>query len=231
MARDWAAEQAHPVGRGSRDTHLQMLMIRRFDFTTTFDVVVGNPQGQQKRFPVYHDILTARSNFLLAARAAEPRQSVHLEGEDPEVFSLYLNCVHSGTEVLRAAGQLLNRKRQVSTEGAGKLVKKERDGEQSEDEGDEALDKGRLEALIRLYMLADRLQDSEMMNLTIDELVRVVEEDDLVPSFRSRRLHSRAQSATSSSRRVNSTRNSGATSNLNTSGSRIPRIQLERCTV
>lgn len=52
-------------------------------------------QGHEKRFPVYHDLLTARTNFLLAALAANLQQLVRLDDEDPEVFSLYLNCVNS----------------------------------------------------------------------------------------------------------------------------------------
>jgi hypothetical protein len=72
-----------------------MLTLCRYDFTMTFDVIVGTAQGHQKRFPVYHDLLTTQSKFLLVARTSEPRHPVRLDGEGPEVFSLYLNCVYS----------------------------------------------------------------------------------------------------------------------------------------
>jgi hypothetical protein len=85
---------------------LHVLIPRRYDFTKTFDVIVGSAQGREKRFPVYYDHVTARSKFLLAPRTAEPQQSVRLDGEDPEVFYLYLNCVHSGIDLICAGGEL-----------------------------------------------------------------------------------------------------------------------------
>ena len=145
-------------------------------------MIVGNAQGRERRFPVYQDLLTARSDFLLAARTSEPQQPVCLEHEDPDVFSLYPNCVHSGMEVVRAGGELLGKRFPAASDGAGILVKRERDSEQSAEENEDNLDKGRFEALIRLHMLARTLQDPEMMNSAIDELVRMIDEDGLIPT-------------------------------------------------
>jgi hypothetical protein len=153
-----------------------------YDFTTTFDVVVGSAHGREKRFPVYHDLLTARSQRFRVARTAEPHQPVRLDDEDPEVFSLYLNCVHSGIEVVRSGGELLGKQVDPAPGGVAKLVKRERDSEQGADESNDHPDGGRFEALIRLHLLASKLQDFEMMNSAIDELVRMVDEDGLVPA-------------------------------------------------
>lgn len=145
-------------------------------------MIVGNAQGREKRFPVYHDLLTTRSNFLLAVRTAQPQQPVRLDDEDPEVFSLYLNCVHSGIEVVRSGGELLSKQVHTVSEGTGNLVKRERDSEQGVDESDDHPDGGRFEALIKLYLLAGKLHDFKMMNSATDELVRMVNEDGLVPA-------------------------------------------------
>jgi len=145
-------------------------------------VIVGNAQGRERRFPVYEDLPKARSNFLLAARTAEPEQSVCLEPEDPDVISLYLNCVHSGMKVVRAEGELLGKRFHIASDGARNLIKRERDSEESAEEDEDDLDGGRFEALIKLHMLARTLQDFEMMNSAIDELVRMVDEDGLIPT-------------------------------------------------
>jgi hypothetical protein len=94
----------HPSRRSSvrgkfRDARrsAQVLTFCRFDFTTTSEVIVRPYHGEEKRFPVYRDLLTSRSGLLLAARNAKPQEPADLYGEDLEVFSLYLNCIHSGT--------------------------------------------------------------------------------------------------------------------------------------
>lgn len=145
-------------------------------------MVVGKDQGREKRFPVYHDLLTARSNFFRLALAAKPQEPVRLDDEAPDVFSLYLNCVHSGMEVVRAGGALLGKRVHAVSDGLENLVKRERDSEQSADENEHHPDGGRLEALIRLHLLENKLQDPDMMNSAIDELVRMVDEDGLVPT-------------------------------------------------
>lgn len=54
--------------------------------------------------------------------------------------------------------------------------------DQARREGEDDHDGGRFEALIRLHLLASRLQDSGMINSAIDELVRTIDEDSLVPT-------------------------------------------------
>lgn len=105
---------------------------------------------------MYHDLSTARSNFFRAALAAEPQEHVHLDDENPDVFSLYLNCEHSGMEVVRAGGELLRKQVHAASDGLENLVKRERDSAQSADEIEYHPDGGRFEALIRLDKLARR---------------------------------------------------------------------------
>jgi hypothetical protein len=145
-------------------------------------VIVSSAKGREKRFLVYHDLLTARSDFLLAVRTAQPQQPVRLDDEDPEVFSLYLNCVHSGIEVVRAGGELLGKQFHSTSDGFGGLVKKEYESEPSAEESEDDHDGGRFEALIRLHLLASRLQDFGMMNSAVDELIRMIDEDSLIPT-------------------------------------------------
>jgi hypothetical protein len=170
----------------------QMLTFCRFDFTTTSEVIVRPYHGEEKRFPVYRDLLTSRSGLLLAARNAKPQEPADLYGEDLEVFSLYLNCIHSGTEAVRASGELLGKtvRSRVSQSGDdATAVKKERDtdedGEEGSDESSEddarMSDEIRFEALIKLHHLAAELQDLAMANLAADEIVRMVEDGRLIP--------------------------------------------------
>lgn len=156
--------------------------IRRYDFTTTLDVIVGSAQARERRFPVYHDLRTTQSNFFLAIRTAKPGQYVRLHNEDPDVFSPYLNCVHSGMEVVRAGGELLGKQAHVAPGSVEHLVKRERDSEHGADESEDHPDGGRFEALIRLHLHASKLQDFGMMNSVTDEPVRMVDEDGLVPA-------------------------------------------------
>lgn len=107
---------------------------------------------------------------------------MRLDNEDPDLFSLYLNCIHSGMKVVRAGGEFLSKQGHTASDGLDNLVKRERDSEQSADENEHHPDGGRFEALIRLYLLASKLQDADMMNSAIDELVRMVNEDGLVPT-------------------------------------------------
>lgn len=129
-------------------------------------MVVGSAQGREKRFPMYHGLLTARSSFLRSARTAQPQQPVRLDDEDPEVFSLYLNCVHSGIEVVRSGGELLGKQVDPAPGGVAKLVKRERENEQGADENDDHPDGGRFEALIRLHLLASKLYAKCLLSIT-----------------------------------------------------------------
>lgn len=93
---------------------------------------------------------------------------------------MYLNCVHSDIEVVRAGGELLGKQFHSTSDGFGGLVKRGYDIGPSAEEGEDDHDGGRFEALIRLHLLASRLQDFGMMNSAIDELVRIIDEDSLV---------------------------------------------------
>lgn len=74
-----------------------------YDLTKTIDVVVGK-EPNQRRFTVYHDILTRRSEFFRAARSgrwiAQPEQATLLDDHEPDVFSVYLHCVSFGRKEL-----------------------------------------------------------------------------------------------------------------------------------
>jgi hypothetical protein len=83
------------------------LTTHRHDFSSTFDVLVGQLPGNVKRFTVHTDVFTQVSRFFAAARkpewitsdATKPKQ-VDLSDEDPNVFQAYLNCVYDGLETL-----------------------------------------------------------------------------------------------------------------------------------
>jgi hypothetical protein len=161
--------------------------------------------GGQKRFPVCDDLLTSRSGVLLEARIAKPHEPVNLSDEDPEVFSLYLNCIHSGMEAIRAGGELLGKtvtRRSIQSDDVATSVKEERDTDEDTEEGsDESNKEGsvegseessedsarisagtRFEALTKLHLLAAELQDLAMANLATDEIVRMVEDDRWIPT-------------------------------------------------
>lgn len=81
------------------------LISHRHDFSSTFDVIVGQLPGNVKRFTVHTDMFTRRSKFFAAARKAEwvagaRAKPVDLSDEDPDVFQAYLNCVYVGPESL-----------------------------------------------------------------------------------------------------------------------------------
>lgn len=103
------------------------------------------------------------------------------KGEDPDVFSLYPNCVHSGIEALAVGGELLS-KVAPTTSQAGSTIKTERIDQRGEEETDDDTDGRRFEALIRLFLLADKLKDPQMKNLAVDEIVRMVDKDGLIPA-------------------------------------------------
>lgn len=75
----------------------------RYDFTSTFDVVVGKSPSSQ-RFTLHSNVFTSRSGFLKAARKPEWltdfTKCTELQDEEPEVFSRYMNCVYFGVEAL-----------------------------------------------------------------------------------------------------------------------------------
>jgi hypothetical protein len=183
----------------------QALIRRRFDFTTTFDLFVGPCCGEETRFTVDHDLLTSRSGLLLEARISKPQEPVHISNTEPEVFTLYLNCIHSGMEAIRAGGELLGTivtRKSPQSDDVATSVEEERGTDEDSEEGSNEGSKGcsvegseesseddasvsagvRFEALIKLHILAGELQDLAMANLATDEIVRMVEEDGWIPT-------------------------------------------------
>lgn len=77
------------------------------DLTSSFVVTVG-PQDAQRRFTVYSNVLTPRSEFFRASREwlkDNPEKPTEIEDADPDLFSLYLNCVYFGADVVHVAAQ------------------------------------------------------------------------------------------------------------------------------
>lgn len=64
----------------------------------------------------------------------------------------------------------------------GQSIKTEHDDQREAEGIDDDSDGLRFEALIRLFLLADKLKDPQMMNMAIDEIVRMVEKDGLIPA-------------------------------------------------
>lgn len=98
----------------------------RHDFSSTFDILVGQLPGNVQRFTVHTDVLTRRSRFFAAARkhewiAGEEAKPVDLSDEDPEVFQTYLNCVYIGPETLKGIGGAFEREVRRSAEGLSEL--------------------------------------------------------------------------------------------------------------
>lgn len=173
----------------------------KFDLTTTFEVEVGDAPSSQQRFTVYANVLTSRSEFFRASRSSQwltdPIKPVDLKAEDPEIFSLYLNCVYFGVEAI-----------QMTQESGGEDIAKDQSEDDSrQDEESPVTAQGRdafevseteyaarlevevrrmtgldmreirhQESLVMLYLLADKLQDPTTANVVIDEISRFGEE-------------------------------------------------------
>jgi hypothetical protein len=136
----------------------------------------------KNRFPVYHDLLTAVPN-LFVQHVPQNLSSLFVSTIRILTYSPCISIMYySGIEMVRTGGELLGKQVNRASGGVGKLVKRECDNEQSADESDDRPDGGRFEALVRLYLLASKLPDFEMMNLAIDALVRMVGEDGLIPA-------------------------------------------------
>lgn len=219
-----------------------------FNLTTTFDVLVGDAPGPQQLFPVYHDVLTKRSGFLRAARSAQwlkdPKKPVDLKDEDPETFSLYLNCAYFGAQAIRrkpancddsnegksdkectetnhnassntvsnnAENININNAANANSANSGNSGNDDSQGndniqdndqtnkkdafERSEQDCAAAVESGlaqeteysgsdteQFDLLIKVYILADKLQDPSTANAVIDEIVDFGEETRQMPS-------------------------------------------------
>lgn len=142
-----------------------------------------------QRFTVRTNILTSRSGFFKTARHHEytdPAKPICLEDEDPQVFSMYLNCVQLGMEALNIGAEAPedDRAPDAVEEGVEQVL-----GpdvfllSESETAPHEAEYKGPLceffkhldrtaRSLTDLCLIADRLQDMQTANLAMDELLR-----------------------------------------------------------
>lgn len=141
-----------PASNGT--LRLSELVPHVFDFTGTFDVLIGTGPGQ-KRFTVHHSIITKRSPFFRAARSQrwvkDPSKPVELPEHDPEVFSLYLACVY--------------RNRIDAPSAANQIIKI--------DEATQEVVEVYFEALIKLYVLADQLEDTTTAELAMDSIISI----------------------------------------------------------
>lgn len=138
-----------------------LLTIGYCRYDQSFDVLVG---PEKKRFSVYHDILTERSGFLKAARSSrwteDPQKPTDLTDLDPEVFSHYLQLVYASKFVQPDAA----------------VPKPSESGYQTaEEKAASAVEAShsRLKALVKLYVLADKLEDLTSANLIMDEFLAV----------------------------------------------------------
>lgn len=147
---------------------------------------------------MHTNILTARSRFLEAARRPEwltgGAKPVDLQDEEPETFSRYLTCVYLGIEALHLGDDAPQDKRNDD----GSEPKLEIDVFDSPEIEYAARYKAKVEErseysryavevlhiLVKLYLLADRLQDSKTANLVIDEYIRFANEAKWLPEVR-----------------------------------------------
>lgn len=76
------------------------------DLTSSFVVLVGQRADTQRRFTVYSSVLIPRSESFRASREwlkDNPAKPTEIDDADPDLFSLYLNCVYFGADVLNVA--------------------------------------------------------------------------------------------------------------------------------
>jgi hypothetical protein len=129
----------------------------RYDFAKTFDILVG---PEKKRLTVHHDILTQRSGFFEAARSCRwvegPQVATDLSHHDADDVSNYLQLVYTGT-----------------LPEPDVKVTQWCDSEHSSEKYDNAREQvnSHYEVLVKLYMLADELEDLASCNMTMDGIL------------------------------------------------------------
>ena len=155
--------------------------------------MVGKAPAQ--RFTVRTDVLTSRSGFFKTVRNREhthPVEAICLENEDPQVFSMYLNCVQVGMETLNIGAEAPEDDREPDVAAAAAEEPLGPDvflRPESEIAAHEAAYRAPLceflkhldrsaRSLTDLYLLADKLQDLQTANLVMDELLRFNAESD-----------------------------------------------------
>jgi hypothetical protein len=130
---------------------------RRYDFSQSFDVLVG---PDKKKFAVHYDIIADRSGFLTAARTyrwnKDPQVPVEvaLSGADPQEFSDYLQLVYASTIA-----------------PPDPILLRYYSGADEKEEDARLASESYFHMLARLYVLADKLEDTMSANLVMDHLL------------------------------------------------------------
>lgn len=157
-------------------------MHRRFCFTEEVEVLVG---PEKKRFTPHKEIVCARSTFFKAACSERWNDStgmkpIELPEDDPDTFDTYLYCVYKdevdvGDLLVARPGEGDGGKRMIARLG-GRLV--------------------------TTYLLADKLGDVVTANLVIDKIMKLRDEEFLLPGGRATAIVSQATHSTSPLRRL-----------------------------
>ncbi|KAK5124927.1 hypothetical protein LTR85_001117 [Meristemomyces frigidus] len=137
----------------------------KYNFLETIVVLVGQ---DKTAFTVHKDIICERSPFFRAACAArwqdsDAERDVKLIDDDPEVFTLYLQCVYRES----ATVDLAEAKVEVAT--------KHNVDECPESDAVFAI-------LAEAYILADKLGDTRSCNLIIDEYISCSDQLGCIPT-------------------------------------------------
>lgn len=185
----------------------------RYDLANFFYVLVGKAPGPQQRFPVHHDVLTSHSEFFRAARSAcwlqDPEKPVDLTDVDPELFSLYLNCVYFGARAVRAEPLETLMKQEDASTKSKEIADTEKEMTLRQQSSMDIFDRPEKDCatawkatdnwetsekniqahkqndrLLKVYFFAERLQDLKTTNTIMDELVRLGEVARINPGFR-----------------------------------------------
>lgn len=147
----------------------RQLTYYRYDLEDTFEVIVGKPTAQTKRFTLHTNVFTGRSGVLAALHGSEAddqAKPADLKGEDPELFQAYLNCVYCGPETLEQWADSSEAETSAKPEGSTPDEKRTiRDEKQAK--ADLVFEK-----LVGLYLLAERLVDSKTDNMVVAEIIR-----------------------------------------------------------
>jgi hypothetical protein len=140
----------------------------RIDYSHGFDVLVG-PEKEQ--FYVHHGVLVIRSGFFEAARSPDllddPHAPTELSEYDAEEFSDYLHLVYTGAIVLPDG--------EVS-----KWIEQRAPGTGLDTVGDAV--SSHFSVLVKLYVLADKLQDPKSANLIMDGIVEFCKDCNAIPT-------------------------------------------------
>lgn len=138
------------------------LTYRIYDLEDTFEVMVGTPPAQSKRFTIHANVFTRRSGTLASLHKSKPDEQTgpaDLTGEDSELFQAYLNYVYFGPDTIEQWADASAAKTKAKPEGG------------TSDERQAAGDLV-FERLVGLYLLAERLVDFRTADAVIDEIIR-----------------------------------------------------------